>query len=179
MITTKDNMCEVAIGMFKEHGFDNVSINMICNRLQVTRGSFYHHFDSKNDLLLYWFASQVRRNISMDMTLESPLQILRKHARDYAAILDSVGYDLMYHILMAEFELEGKHFYTYLQAEAQSIELIRKAMNRDEIHSTRTAKELLDTFSSAIIGLVVMWKFEKGQFDIARKIESVFEVSFR
>ncbi|MGO4275341.1 TetR/AcrR family transcriptional regulator, partial [Paenibacillus sp. TAF58] len=117
MITTKDNMCEIAINMFKELGFENVSIIMICNRLEVTRGSFYHHFNSKNELLLYWFSSQVKKNIVMDVSLESPKQILKKHALDYANTINNMGIDFMYHILMAEFELYGKHFYTYFNAE--------------------------------------------------------------
>ncbi|MBB6637146.1 TetR/AcrR family transcriptional regulator [Cohnella thailandensis] len=179
MITSKDNMCEFAIRLFQEHGYENVSINTICSRLNVTRGSFYHHFNSKNDLLLYWFASQVRRNIALDLSLPSPKQILKKHAVDYANIIRNVGHDFMYHILMAEFELEGKHFHTYLDGEGQSIELIDRALDRREIHSGKPAKELLDTFSSAVIGAIVLWKFEKGSFDIVKKIESIFEVTYR
>lgn len=178
MITTKDNLCEVAITMFSEIGFDKVSINMICNRLKVTRGSFYHHFNSKNELLLYWFSSQVEKDIVMDLSLASPRQILKNHALDYANTINRVGHDFMYHILMAEFELEGRHFYTYFQAEAQSIELINMAIERKEIRTSQTAKQLLDTFAAAIIGAIVMWKFENGDFDIVDKIESIFETVY-
>lgn len=179
MITTKDNLCEVAISMFKEIGYEKVSINMICKQLKVTRGSFYHHFNSKNELLLYWFSVQVEKNITMDLSLASPKQILKKHALDYANIINKVGYDFMYHILMAEFELEGKHFYTYFQLEAQSIALINKAMEHNEIHSSQSAKQLLDTFAAAIIGVIVTWKFENGAFDIVSKIETVLETIYK
>src|SRR5690606_20355389 len=109
MITTKDNMCEVAISMFNELGYEKVSINMICSRLKVTRGSFYHHFKSKNELLLYWFSTQVEKTNIMELSSISanPKLILKKHALAYANIISKVGQDFMYHILMAEFELEG------------------------------------------------------------------------
>lgn len=178
MITTKENMCDVAITMFKELGFEPVSINMICKQLNVTRGSFYHHFNSKNDLLLFWFSSQVEQNIALDLHLSSPKQILKKHTMDHAEIIHIVGSDLMYHILMAEFELEGKHFYTYLDAEGQSIDLVNKAMEQNEIHSSQSAKSLFDAYMTAMIGTVVMWKFDNGQFDIKSKIESVFDTIF-
>ncbi|SFE53168.1 DNA-binding transcriptional regulator, AcrR family [Paenibacillus catalpae] len=177
MITTKENMCEVAVSMFKELGFEQVSINMICNQLKVTRGSFYHHFTSKNELLLFWFSTQVT-NISLDLSLISPKQILKKHTLDYAAILHQVGHDFMYHILMADFELDGEHFHTYLNAEGQSIDLIRKAIERKEIHSTEPAKKLFDAYTAAMIGAIVMWKFDNGQFDIVSKIESIFDTIF-
>lgn len=179
MITTKDNLCEVAIAMFRELGYEKVSINMICNKLKVTRGSFYHHFDSKDELLLYWFSAQAEKEIAMDLSLASPKLILKNHALDYAKMINKVGHDFMYHILMAEFELEGKHFYTYFKAEAQSIELINMAIEQKEIHTNLPAKQLLDTFAAAIIGAIVMWKFENGKFDIVRKIESVFESVYR
>ncbi|ACT02321.1 TetR/AcrR family transcriptional regulator [Paenibacillus sp. JDR-2] len=178
MITTKENMCELAIQMFKEMGFEQVSINMICNQLKVTRGSFYHHFSSKNDLLLFWFSSQVEKNIAVDMSLASPKRILKKQTMDYAAIIHQVGHDLMYHILMAEFELEGRHFYTYLHAEDQSVSLIHKAIELQEIHSAESAKKLFDAYTAAMVGAIVMWKFDNGQFDIADKIESIFDTIF-
>jgi len=179
MITTKENMCEAAMAMFKESGFDKVSVNMICNKLKVTRGSFYHHFESKNDLLLYWFSSQAEKNIAFDMSLKSPKRILKKHALDYAKMIEKVGHDFMYYILMAEFELDGKHFYTYLNAEGQSIDLIRKAIERDEIRSAENAKHLSDAFTAAMIGAIVLWKFENGRFDIVNKIESIFDAVYR
>lgn len=179
MITTKENLCEVAVAMFREHGYEKVSINTICSQLKVTRGSFYHHFDSKNELLLYWFSSQVEKDIVIDLSLASPKLTLKKHAMDYAYTINKVGHDFMYHILMAEFELEGRHFDSYFQGEAQSIELINQAIDRGEIHTTHTAKQLLDTFAASMIGAIVTWKFENGQFDIVRKIYSMFETVYR
>ncbi|MFD0698442.1 TetR/AcrR family transcriptional regulator [Paenibacillus sp. GCM10027628] len=179
MITTKDSMCGVAIDLFIEIGYENVSINMICNKLNVTRGSFYHHFDSKNDLLLYWFSSQVEKNIVVDLSMGSPKQILKKLALDYAKIIHEVGNDFMYHILMAEFELDGKHFYSYFHAEGQSIDLINKAIEKNEIQSTKSAKQLFDAYTSAMIGAIVTWKFDNGRFDIVSKIESIFDAIYR
>ncbi|MBT2288829.1 TetR/AcrR family transcriptional regulator [Paenibacillus albidus] len=179
MITTKDNMCEAAVEMFRELGYENVSINIICSQLSVTRGSFYHHFKSKNDLLLYWFSSQIKQHIVMDESLGSPRQTLKKHALDYAKIIAKVGHDLMYHILMAEFELEGKHFYTYFEAMGSSIELINQSIKRNEIHSRKSAKELMDAFIAAMIGVIVTWKFDNGTFDISEKTDSIFETIYR
>ncbi|WP_139991494.1 TetR/AcrR family transcriptional regulator [Paenibacillus paridis] len=178
MITTKENMCELAIQLFKELGYEQVSINMICSRLQVTRGSFYHYFKSKNDLLLYWFSTQTANKIALDPSLASPKQMLKKQAIAYATIIHQVGSDFMYHILMAEFELEGRHFYTFLNAESLTIELINQAILLGEIHSTKPAKHLFDAFLSAIIGSIVMWKFDNGQFDIVKKIEGIFETIY-
>ncbi|MFS0724301.1 TetR/AcrR family transcriptional regulator [Paenibacillus sp. 1P07SE] len=179
MITTKDEMCETAIQMFRAQGYENVSINMICHRLQVTRGSFYHHFQSKNDLLLHWFSSQVKQQIQLETDWDQPKQSLKTHALDYAHIIEHVGHDFMYHILLAEFELHGQHFHTYLEAAGQSIALIEEAMASGDIHAAQPPEELLAAFTAGVIGVIVLWKLESGTFDIVKKIESIFEVSYR
>lgn len=179
MITTKDNLCQVSIELFREHSFEQVSINMICAHLHVTRGSFYHHFASKNELLLYWFANMVNQEIELNTSPSSPKLALKQHALDYAALIQAVGYDLMYHILMAEFELEGRHFYTYFKNEDQSIALIQRALELGEIKAQADAKQLLDVFTSAMIGAIVTWKFHKGQYNIVNKIEALFETIYR
>lgn len=42
---------DAALGMLRENGIEAVQITAISRRLGVTRGSFYWHFDSREDLL--------------------------------------------------------------------------------------------------------------------------------
>lgn len=55
MVVTTEEMMEQAIRMFKEYGYSQVSVDMICRSFHVTKGSFYHHFKSKEELLVKWF----------------------------------------------------------------------------------------------------------------------------
>ncbi|MGB3067822.1 MAG: TetR/AcrR family transcriptional regulator [Ottowia sp.] len=62
-----------AINLINEVGFDGASIDRISARLNVTKGSFYHHITSKEEL----FADCIRRTNSVvdamqKMTLQSP-----------------------------------------------------------------------------------------------------------
>lgn len=50
-----------AIGLINEVGYDGASIDRISARLSVTKGSFYHHIPSKEDL----FAECMQRTISV------------------------------------------------------------------------------------------------------------------
>ncbi len=59
---SKDNWVSAGINQLKEYGPAGVSGEKIARRLDVTRGSFYHHFSSMDELiglmLEYWEQTQ-------------------------------------------------------------------------------------------------------------------------
>lgn len=48
---TKESMLEQVLVVIKEKGYDHITVDEICEELGVTKGSFYHHFKSKSDLI--------------------------------------------------------------------------------------------------------------------------------
>ena len=56
---TREKLLETAIELVWNTNYHNVGVNEICARAGVTKGAFYHHFESKADLYLaasrhYW-----------------------------------------------------------------------------------------------------------------------------
>lgn len=47
----RSEILEIAMGLFIERGYDATSINHIIGRAGISKGAFYHHFHSKEDLL--------------------------------------------------------------------------------------------------------------------------------
>jgi AcrR family transcriptional regulator len=56
--TTRAQYFELGLDLLAEGGAPAVTIDALCSRLTVTKGSFYHHFQGVRDfmaqLLLYW-----------------------------------------------------------------------------------------------------------------------------
>ncbi len=48
---TKRALRRALIELMEERGFDAVSVNDLCARADLNRGTFYNHFRSKEDLL--------------------------------------------------------------------------------------------------------------------------------
>ena len=46
----KDELVEAAIDEFDQHGYAKASLNRILARAEMSKGQFYHHFDSKEAL---------------------------------------------------------------------------------------------------------------------------------
>ncbi|MBD8036150.1 TetR/AcrR family transcriptional regulator [Solibacillus sp. A46] len=179
MITTKEEMSKVAVSLFKQDGFENISVAKICEALNVTRGSFYHHFESKNELLLFWFTKNAQQFVHFDRTISSPKATLKKFILDYASLITLIGKDLMYFIFMAELELKGEHFYIYYGERQEFKELVDLAKEKGEITSLIETKQLMDMFSAAFLGTVVLWRFHQDELNIIDNVEQIFETIYK
>ena len=51
-VETYNNIIQHAMELFSEKGYDETSVADICQSAQVSKGAFYHHFPSKQDLFL-------------------------------------------------------------------------------------------------------------------------------
>ncbi|GAB3834402.1 TetR family transcriptional regulator [Dactylosporangium cerinum] len=48
---TRRSLVASALDLFEKRGFDRTSVQEIADQAQLTKGAFYHHFESKDDLL--------------------------------------------------------------------------------------------------------------------------------
>lgn len=49
---TRAQIIKSAIKLFSTHGFNAASVDLICKDAGVSKGAFYHHFESKQELFL-------------------------------------------------------------------------------------------------------------------------------
>jgi AcrR family transcriptional regulator len=68
---------EVGLDLLAEGGLSSVTIANLCERLRVTKGSFYHHFaggpDFQQRLLTYWSEDRARDLIEIVESTPDPL----------------------------------------------------------------------------------------------------------
>ncbi len=50
--TSRDKILQSAVQLFLEEGFEATSVNDICKHAGVSKGSFYHYFETKQVLFL-------------------------------------------------------------------------------------------------------------------------------
>jgi TetR/AcrR family transcriptional regulator, transcriptional repressor for nem operon len=70
-LTTREQLLEAGLSMLLEHGYNDLGIQALLQQTGVPKGSFYHHFSSKED-----FALQVidRYMLEVHQGLELALQ---------------------------------------------------------------------------------------------------------
>jgi AcrR family transcriptional regulator len=68
---TRETLLATALSLFSESGYDATSVAQICEKAQVSKGAFYHHFPSKQDLFLSLMArwlSEMKTNFLSEAT---------------------------------------------------------------------------------------------------------------
>src|SRR5215471_19205212 len=48
---TRDHIVEAADRLFYQQGYEHTSFSHIADAVQISRGNFYHHFKSKDEIL--------------------------------------------------------------------------------------------------------------------------------
>ena len=94
MKTSKSALSEKAIELFREKGYENVSVGMICKACGVTSGSFYHHFSSKEELLSHYLNAEVAHHF--DLTILEIVDITDPKERLWTVLEDITQYWLMF-----------------------------------------------------------------------------------
>src|SRR5689334_16835694 len=57
--TTREHIVQAADSLFYRHGFEHTSFADIAAAVGISRGNFYHHFQSKDDILEAVLAERV------------------------------------------------------------------------------------------------------------------------
>ena len=70
-----------AVDLFADHGYDATSVSQVISRAGVAKGGFYHHFASKDELLIAVYGELINRQLEgMERILaerHSPAETLR------------------------------------------------------------------------------------------------------
>ncbi|WP_431635675.1 TetR/AcrR family transcriptional regulator [Dyella sp. KULCS107] len=74
-VQTRGRIVESARRLFNRHGFEQVTIDQIMAAAGLTRGAFYHHFQSKNELYAAAVASFITCNPFAIQTAEAAEQL--------------------------------------------------------------------------------------------------------
>jgi len=81
MKTTKEEILHTALALFAERGYDAVSTAMIAERLGITKGALYRHFENKQEI----FTAIIDRMFELDAQRAQEDHVPEKEYRDDSA----------------------------------------------------------------------------------------------
>lgn len=87
---TKENLIEVGVGLIHSGGYTATGINQVLETAGVPKGSFYHHFATKDEFVMaviarYAVQEQERWQRLVDDSNLSPLKKLRRYFKSLIA----------------------------------------------------------------------------------------------
>lgn len=177
---TKERIRECAIELFKENGFENVTVVQICEAAGITKRTFYYHYNSKDELLygitgylgvkaeslLDSLAAQ-QTNVGMLWTLMSVYGI---NSADYGPNIIRQIY-----VHMVQGKANEKFPYTmYLYNTV--VKTIDNAQRAGEISNPLPPEDIAFALYHGFRSVTITWAAEDGSFDLVKEIHRVFDV---
>ena len=173
---TRNRIYTSAIELMEENGFGNFTIEDISKRAGVSVGSFYHYFDSKNDILAEifyraddYFSTKVVDSIN---SMSIPEQIV-EYFDHYARFNVDCGVETTQQIFNPKIKFfieEGRPMLTMLE------DLIRKGQEKNEIRGDTDVKELVNYLLSMARGIVFQWSLYDGNYDLEVRMHKYMEI---
>lgn len=182
---TKHKLYENAIKLFDEKGYSSVTIEEICALSNLSKGTFYVHFNSKHDIVITQSkqTDEAQRTFynAMDKTLSYSQQLILFMEFICANIQKDKGIDTERAIYAAELDKANQP--GYIINEARPIysifrEIYEKGQAADEFRNDITIEEAVEICICCIRGVLYEWMITVSQknrnpADMCRRLAEV------
>jgi len=182
-MTTKDKIFRIASKLFKEKGYNKVTVNDICAACEITKPTFYYHLKSKQDIILHYY-DHVIENLTSVL-----IQMLdtSSHWEQIILLFDSLienfvelGSDINSQLLIVNLQENQSTFDLRKDLEKVAVSIIQKAQEKNQIRNKNNAKQLYQAAAYMFTGYEFMWCVLKGDFNwkenYYRSLEVLFDV---
>lgn len=179
---TKTRIKEIGLNLFQERGFENVTINEICEQSGVNKHTFYYYFKSKDELLKDFY------ELPYDIGTEYFIQIL--NAENYVEQLLLSYNPFLEHISESGTEIARQLFIKNLNCDVGTFrinekrgammqmqcDIIGKGQKAGEIRNSSDAQMLCALVHQTFMSTSFAWVMSDGSFDFAKVIRTEVEV---
>lgn len=176
-LETKRKIFESADSLFREYGFENVSVDSIVERAGIAKGSFYVHFTSKDALTAVLIAEYVKRaDLSYEKFIETfpdsaetAVILLALVGKIAELITDRVGYDLIR--LAYRIQIDRNIRTDMLLSYSRDIYgifsiLIQRGIRQDEFKPELDIETTAEQFVTVLRGFTYEWCIRYPEFHL-------------
>ena len=183
-ITTKNRIFETAIQLIKTKGYPNVTVDEICEKSGVTKGAFYHHFDSKESIIDSAYIhtdSRVLEKLPQIMKNSSALSQIIEIGFVYAELVQYKGVEIIKQIIRNNLDSVNpihmvNNFYDLRKRPILEIEIaiLRTGQESGEIRDDITPEHIQRYIISSFNGFILDWCYHNGSYNFVQMIQEVW-----
>lgn len=181
----KHTIFQVSMSLFKEYGYNNVTMKMIAKESGISEGSIYHFFGEKAGIL-FMLSREVQQEISpliepTDEHLKNPRNTLLEYLTAQAAEYEKLGRDLaaIHHLALQKAQAikydKGRDLISTINhIEPNLTCFIQKAIDRGTIDLKISAEEFAYTLVTIGSGLTTIWTIYGDGYSLVESSQRVF-----
>jgi AcrR family transcriptional regulator len=169
---TRQKLVDAALDLFFERGYDNVTVDDICEKAGVSKGAFYGHFKSKDQAVVEeflkvddYYQEMLPQILQEKSYVDKGIAFVRLALRYIASqgeMVIKVAYSSQISPGRKASPVASRDRALYLLAEG----LIREAQEAGEVRKDLDSAEIASVLIRAIRGTVYDWCLQDGGFDL-------------
>ncbi|WP_326906545.1 TetR/AcrR family transcriptional regulator [Sedimentibacter sp. MB31-C6] len=176
---TKEKIYNISIKLFKTKGYEHVTIQDIVKSANVSVGSFYNYYKSKNDILYqkYVLADKIFNDFMKNKIKgKTSKEKMKNYMLFYIDFVISEPFDftkILYSNSNTLFLKKGRAMQTLLDP------IIEEAIKNGEITTNMSVDEINEYLYQAMRGLIFHWCLHNGSFDLHERAEQYLELMIK
>ncbi|GAX06737.1 TetR family transcriptional regulator [Secundilactobacillus pentosiphilus] len=178
---TDASIMSTAIQLFKQSSFDQVTINEICTKCDITKPTFYYHFENKDQLISTYFRTLITRlpqELLATNAGENDLEKIYTFYERTIGVITEMGPDLYSQLYVSNLK-RNQHTFDFNDSTDRYVTtLIQQAQKAGIIQNQSEAAELYTNSVLLFEGYEINWCFQSGNFDVVPYFERGLEILF-
>lgn len=177
--SAKSVLFDNAMRLFRQHGYENVTILQICRASKVTRNAFYYYFDSKDALLSSYFdnVTDFTEALLADIQVfpndwDKLWYIFEAHVKQ----MEKEGLSICRALIKVNIDGNGEFLTKYYVSETVTIPLLRSCQSSGQVRNMMEPSRLIYLATRMITGILMTWCCKSGQFDLLASSKEAFRV---
>jgi AcrR family transcriptional regulator len=170
---TKERIINSARELFVKNGYFNVTVDDIIKKANSSKGGFYTHFKTKEELIIHMvpFVDEAYSKFSQSIKeYDDAFEKINLFINYVFEIMEKdIGLEFMSAIYSSQiksldtqrFLIESDRIYYHVFKE-----LIEEAQGKGEITTDLSADEIISIFTTCIRGVIYDWCLKKGSFQL-------------
>jgi AcrR family transcriptional regulator len=192
MLSTKDHILHVALNLFLQSSYKEVTMSELVENSGMSKGAFYYYFKNKEELfcavmkMIMGLRELDYGNISQTSLkdfYEGYLMKIQTAKSDYKSmeiILDSTSARLSFNTLTFEaFRLFPSVRKLVQQSSEKEfnmwVEIVKQAIDKGEIRSKMTAEKIADIFINISAGLAIRSRLSSGEINVVEYTRELWQ----
>ncbi|MED0951726.1 TetR/AcrR family transcriptional regulator [Bacillus mobilis] len=177
-LQTENNIFLVFLNLTKEKEIENITIEDICKKANISVGTFYHYFSSKEDIYQKLF-QQIEQNLHVELESIDQHTTVQKTISNFFQCIAEYTTKLELHInLLNDF---NKRIFVYEPS------LIYRTLN-NFVYKGRTEKELTNDMTVEEIttylfiiarGIILDWCLLGGRYSLEQRMDTYMKLTLK
>lgn len=173
-IETKLKIIEVAISLSRDSNFEDLTVNEICRAADISVGAFYHHFNSKKDIITTGYKQ-------IDLLLEEKFDAevypdfrskITALFCEGGALLEKLGVNFVSETYRNQLITRAEYSFSmerpvYIEAKR----LVVEAMKDHKLNTNETTDQITQRMMRIVRGSIFDWCLNNGRTKLTLSIE--------